>query len=189
MVDRLNQALGISARSGRMGALQFIDLDNFKTLNDTQRARHGDLLLQQVAQRLSQCLRDGDTVARLGGDEFVVMVEELSEIREEAAALAEKIGEKILATISQPYRLGGLEYQITPSIGITLYADHNQSTDELLKQADLAMYQAKSAGRSTLRFFDPAMQAVITARVALEGDLRVDAARSIRAVLPTSGGS
>ena len=173
MVDRLNQALGISARSGRMGALQFIDLDNFKTLNDTQGHAMGDLLLQQVAQRLSQCLRDGDTVARLGGDEFVVMVEELSEIREEAAALAEKIGEKILATISQPYRLGGLEYQITPSIGITLYADHNQSTDELLKQADLAMYQAKAAGRSTLRFFDPAMQAVITARVALEGDLRV----------------
>lgn len=172
MVDRLGQALGISARTGRIGALQFIDLDNFKTLNDTQGHAMGDLLLQQVAQRLTQCLREGDTVARLGGDEFVVMVEELSEDRQEAAQLAKVIGEKVLAAISEPYRLAGLEYQITPSIGITLYANHEQSTDELLQQADLAMYQAKSAGRSTLRFFDPAMQAVITSRVALEADLR-----------------
>jgi predicted signal transduction protein with EAL and GGDEF domain len=111
-------------------------------------------------------------VARLGGDEFVVMIEELSDIREEAAAQAEVIGEKILATISLPYKLAGLEYQITPSIGITLYSDQQQSTDELLKQADLAMYQSKSAGRNTLRFFDPAMQAVITNRVKLETDIR-----------------
>ncbi len=172
MVDRLNQALAVSARSARLGALLFIDLDNFKTLNDTQGHAMGDLLLQQVAQRLTQSLREGDTVSRLGGDEFVVMVEELSENREEAAAQAEMIGEKLLATISQPYRLAGLEYLITPSIGVTLYADHRQSTDELLKQADLAMYQAKSAGRSTLRFFDPTMQSVITTRVALEADIR-----------------
>jgi len=172
MVDRLRQALAMSTRSGRIGALQFIDLDNFKTLNDTQGHAMGDLLLQQVAKRLTECMRQGDTVARLGGDEFVVMIEELSEDREEAAALAETIGEKILSTISVPYRLAGLEYQITPSIGITLYSDHEQSTDELLKQADLAMYQSKSAGRNTLRFFDPAMQAVITTRVSLEGDIR-----------------
>ncbi|MEO7105608.1 MAG: EAL domain-containing protein, partial [Rhodoferax sp.] len=172
MVDRLRQALAISARSGSIGALQFIDLDNFKTLNDTQGHDMGDLLLQQVAKRLSECMRQGDTVARLGGDEFVVMIEELSEIREEAAAQAEIIGEKILHTISQPYKLAGLEYQITPSIGITLYSDQQQSTDELLKQADLAMYQSKSAGRNTLRFFDPAMQAVITTRVKLETDIR-----------------
>jgi diguanylate cyclase (GGDEF)-like protein/PAS domain S-box-containing protein len=172
MVDRLRQALAISARSGRIGALQFIDLDNFKTLNDTQGHDMGDLLLQQVAKRLSDCMRQGDTVARLGGDEFVVMIEELSDIREEAAAQAEVIGEKILATISVPYKLAGLEYQITPSIGITLYSDQEQSTDELLKQADLAMYQSKSAGRNTLRFFDPAMQAVITTRVKLETDIR-----------------
>ena len=172
MVDRLRQALAISARSGRIGALQFIDLDNFKTLNDTQGHDMGDLLLQQVAKRLRECMRQGDTVARLGGDEFVVMIEELSESREEAAAQAETIGEKILAAISVPYRLAGLEYQITPSIGITLYCDQQQSTDELLKQADLAMYQSKSAGRNTLRFFDPAMQAVITTRVKLETDIR-----------------
>jgi len=172
MVDRLRQALAVSSRSNRFGALQFIDLDNFKTLNDTQGHDMGDLLLQQVAQRLTECMRQGDTVARLGGDEFVVMVEELSEVREEAAAQAEMIGEKILAAIGRPYRLGGLDYTITPSIGITLYAGNDQSTDELLKQADMAMYQSKSAGRNTLRFFDPAMQAVITTRVALESDIR-----------------
>ena len=172
MVDRLRQALSGSARSGRVGALQFIDLDNFKTLNDTQGHDMGDLLLQQVAQRLTTCMREGDTVARLGGDEFVVMIEELSESREEAANLARAIGEKILATISEPYRLAGLEYQITPSIGITLYTDQKQSSDELLKQADMAMYQSKAAGRNTLRFFDPAMQAVITTRVNLEADIR-----------------
>jgi len=172
MVDRLRQALSVCARNGRVGALQFIDLDNFKTLNDTQGHDMGDHLLQQVAKRLTSCMREGDTVARLGGDEFVVMIEGLSENREEAAALAETIGEKLLAAISVPYRLGGLEYQITPSIGITLYSDNKQSTDELLKQADLAMYQSKSAGRNTLRFFDPAMQAVITSRVNLEADIR-----------------
>ena len=172
MVDRLRQALAISNRSGCVGALQFIDLDNFKTLNDTQGHDMGDLLLQQVAKRLTACIRQGDTVARLGGDEFVIMIEELSEDREEAAAQAEMIGEKILAAISVPYKLAGLDYQITPSIGVTLYSNLQQSTDELLKQADLAMYQAKSAGRNTLRFFDPAMQAVITTRVKLENDIR-----------------
>ena len=172
MLDRLVQALAVSARSGRMGALLFIDLDNFKTLNDTQGHDMGDLLLQQVGQRLTQCMRQGDTVARLGGDEFVVMIEELSVNKDEAAAQAETIGEKVLAAIGQPYRLAGLDYLITPSIGITLYTDHFQSTDELLKQADMAMYQAKSAGRNTLRFFDPGMQAVITARVELEADIR-----------------
>jgi diguanylate cyclase (GGDEF)-like protein len=172
MLDRLVQALAVSARSGRMGALLFIDLDNFKTLNDTQGHDMGDLLLQQVGQRLTQCMRQGDTVARLGGDEFVVMIEELSVNRDEAAAQAETIGEKVLAAIGQPYRLAGLDYLITPSIGVTLYTDHFQSTDELLKQADMAMYQAKSAGRNTLRFFDPGMQAVITARVGLEADIR-----------------
>jgi diguanylate cyclase (GGDEF)-like protein len=172
MLDRLRQALSVSARSGRMGALFFIDLDNFKTLNDTQGHDMGDLLLQQIAQRLTQCVRMGDTVARLGGDEFVVMIEELSVNRDDAAAQSETIGEKILATISQPCPLAGLDYLITPSIGITLYSDHLQSTDELLKQADLAMYQAKSAGRNTLRFFDPTMQSVVTARVGLEADIR-----------------
>jgi len=172
LLDRLRQALSLSARSGRTGALQFIDLDNFKTLNDTLGHDMGDRLLQQVARRLTQCMRQGDTVARLGGDEFVVLLEELSKNPEEAAAMAKTVGEKTLAAINQPYRLAGLEYHITPSIGITLYNDHHESTDELLKQADLAMYQSKAAGRNTLRFFDPTMQAVVTARASMEADIR-----------------
>ena len=172
LLDRLHKALISATRTGHMGALQFIDLDNFKTLNDTLGHDMGDLLLQQVGQRLAECVRAGDTVARLGGDEFVVMLEQLSDSLELAAASAEVVGEKILASINMPYQLAGHEYNISPSIGVTLFSGHPQSTDELLKQADLAMYQAKSAGRNTLRFFDPTMQAVVSARAALEGDIR-----------------
>ncbi len=172
LLDRLHHALANATRSGSIGALNFIDLDNFKTLNDTLGHDKGDLLLQQVGQRLTECVRDGDTVARLGGDEFVVMLEDLSNIREVAAAGAKAVGEKILAAINLPYQLAGHEYNISPSVGVTLFTGYPQSTDELLKQADLAMYQAKSAGRNTVRFFDPTMQAVVSARVALETDIR-----------------
>ena len=172
LLDRLHQALATGARSGHTGALHFIDLDDFKTLNDTLGHDMGDLLLKQVGQRLMECIRTGDTVARLGGDEFVVMLEELSDNRETAASLARVVGEKILTTINLPYQLAGHEYNIAPSIGVTLFTGQSQSTDELLKQADLAMYQAKSGGRNTLRFFDPTMQAVVSARVALETDIR-----------------
>jgi len=171
LLDRLHQALASSARSGREGALLFIDLDNFKTLNDTLGHYKGDLLLQQVAQRLVTCIREGDTVARLGGDEFVVMLEDLSSNPKEAATQCETVGEKIIATLNQIYQLAGHEHHSTPSIGITLFNDIN-SVDELLKRADLAMYQAKAAGRNTLRFFDPEMQALVTNRAALETDLR-----------------
>jgi diguanylate cyclase (GGDEF)-like protein/PAS domain S-box-containing protein len=172
LLDRLQQALAASARSKRQGALLFIDLDNFKTLNDTLGHDKGDLLLQQVAQRLANCVREGDTVARLGGDEFVVMLEDLSANHREAAAQAESVGEKILSALNDPYRLASHEHCSTPSIGVTLFNDHENSIDELLKQADLAMYQAKAAGRNTMRFFDPEMQAVVTARAALETDLK-----------------
>ena len=172
LLDRLKQALASSARSGREGALLFIDLDNFKALNDTLGHDIGDLLLKQVAQRLESCVREGDTVARLGGDEFVVMLEDLSEHDLEAAAQAETVGEKILATLNQPYRLGTHGHHSTPSIGVAIFSDHKQNQDELLKQADIAMYQAKKAGRNTLRFFDPQMQDSINARVSLESDLR-----------------
>ncbi|MCK9199796.1 MAG: EAL domain-containing protein [Gallionella sp.] len=173
MVDRLNQALASSARSGRNGALLFIDLDDFKTLNDTLGHDIGDLLLQQVAERLTACVREGDTVARLGGDEFVVMLEELSEQSSEAATQAEVVGTKVLASLNQPYQLNSHLYYNTPSIGATLFNDHHSGIEELLKQADIAMYQAKHAGRNTLRFFDPEMQASISARAALEADLRL----------------
>jgi diguanylate cyclase (GGDEF)-like protein/PAS domain S-box-containing protein len=172
LTDRLQQALASSARSGREGALLFIDLDNFKTLNDTLGHDQGDLLLQEVARRVSACLREGDTVARLGGDEFVVMLEGLSENRSEAAAQTEAVGEKILAALNRPYDLHSHEYRSSSSIGMTLFVAPQNSIEELMKRADLAMYQAKAAGRNTLRFFDPKMQAEVTARAALEVDLR-----------------
>ena len=172
LLDRLRQALASSARNGRQGALLFIDLDNFKTLNDTLGHNLGDLLLQQVAQRLTSCVREGDTVARLGGDEFVAMLEDLSEHALESAAQTEEVGEKILAALSQPYQLAMHEYRSSASIGATLFSGHQQSIEELLKQADIAMYQAKKASRNTLRFFDPKMQDAVNAHAALEGELR-----------------
>jgi len=171
LLDRLNQALVFTARSGRSGALLFIDLDNFKNLNDTLGHDIGDMLLQQVTQRLESCIRKGDTVARLGGDEFVVMLLDLSEQTLEAAAQTEAIGEKILAAFSQPYQLDKNTYRCTASIGVTLIDDNQKSTDELMKQADIAMYQAKKAGRNALRFFDRQMQESISARVSLENEL------------------
>ena len=172
LLNRLQQALAASIRSGREGALLFIDLDNFKALNDTLGHSMGDLLLQQVAQRLNTCIREGDTVARLGGDEFVVMLENLSENVQEAADQIEAVGEKILSTLNINYDLDGHNYHSTPSIGATLFHDHRDSVSELLKSADLAMYHAKAAGRNILRFFDPKMQAAVTARINLETELR-----------------
>ena len=170
--DRLKQAWASSVRSGRQGALLFIDLDHFKTLNDTLGHSIGDLLLQQVAKRLTACVREGDTVARLGGDEFVVMLEDLSEQNLEAAALTESIANKILTTLNESYQLSTHEYRCGSSIGVAFFRDNEQSYEDLLKYADIAMYQAKASGRNTLRFFNPQMQANITARASLEGELR-----------------
>src|SRR5271169_181120 len=171
LLDRLQQALASSRRSGRLGAFLFIDLDNFKIINDTLGHNIGDLLLQQVAQRLETCVREGDTVARLGGDEFVVVLEELSTDPLEAAAQTESVGEKILATLNQPYQLAVHEYRSSPSIGAILFNSHQKTMEEILQQADIAMYQAKKAGRNTLRFFDPQMQDAINTRAALEVEL------------------
>ena len=173
LLDRLKQAAIYNARSGRSGAILFLDLDHFKTLNDTLGHDVGDLLLQQVALRLESCVREGDTVARLGGDEFVIMLENLSEQAVEAAAQTEDIGEKIVAVLNQPYQLTDHEYKSTPSIGVAMLNKQNHLPDELLKQADIAMYQAKKAGRNALRFFDPQMQANINARVDLERELHI----------------
>ncbi len=172
LFDRLQHAIAASSRSGRYCALLFIDLDNFKTLNDTLGHDAGDLLLQEVSRRLATCLREGDTAARLGGDEFVVLLENLSENAQEAATQAETTGEKIHGALNQTYQLANHEYNGTPSIGVTLFTDHQDTVDELVKRADLAMYHAKSAGRNALRFFDPQMQAVITTRATLEAGLR-----------------
>lgn len=170
--DRLRQAMATGSRNDRHGGLLLIDLDNFKAVNDTLGHDIGDLLLQKVAQRLTTCVRESDTISRLGGDEFVVMLADLSQNPIEAAAQAETVGEKLLATLNEPYQLAEHEYHSTPSIGITLFKGYENTLDELLKWIDLAMYQAKAAGRNTLRFFDPEMQAVMSARVELETDLR-----------------
>ena len=172
LIDRVRQAMASSTRSAQHCALLFLDLDNFKTLNDTLGHDIGDLLLQQVANRVSNCVRKGDTVARLGGDEFVVMLEELSEFAQEAVMQTEAVGLKILAAFTQPYQLDTYEHNSTTSIGVTLFAEHDGSTDDLLKRADLAMYQAKAGGRNTLRFFDPEMQTAVTTRAAMEESFR-----------------
>lgn len=173
LTDRLHQAMMGSARNRRMGALLFIDLDNFKILNDTCGHDTGDLLLIEVARRLITCVREGDTISRLGGDEFVVMLEDLSRIASEAATQAKSVAEKIHSVLNQPYVMAGRVHHSTPSIGATLFSGNENSVDDLLKQADIAMYQAKTAGRNTLRFFDPDMQASLATRANLEAALRL----------------
>jgi diguanylate cyclase (GGDEF)-like protein/PAS domain S-box-containing protein len=177
--DRLKRALIASARSRREGAILFIDLDNFKSLNDTLGHDMGDLLLKLVAQRLVACVREGDTVSRLGGDEFVVMLTDLSDEGVDAGAQTEFVANKILSTLTQPYMLVDQEYRNSPSIGAVLFNYQDADIESLLKQADIAMYQAKKAGRNTVRFFDPAMQASINARVALEADLHMALANDL----------
>jgi diguanylate cyclase (GGDEF)-like protein/PAS domain S-box-containing protein len=172
LMDRLQHALAASARTGAAGALMFIDLDNFKTLNDTLGHDRGDELLRQVGARLPGCVREGDTVARLGGDEFVVMLENLGPELGHAAVVAGHVGEKVLAALNEHYLLGGRSYHCTPSIGVALFADHHASVEETLRHADLAMYEAKSAGRNAIRFFEPHMQDLISEHMALESDLR-----------------
>ena len=171
LVDRLQQVLVNGARSGLTTAVLFVDLDNFKTLNDTRGHEEGDLLLKDVAQRLRSCVREQDTVARLGGDEFVVVLQNLSSDAPEAAAQARTLGELILAQLRQPYELAGHEHHFTASIGVTLLNHQRDSVDEVLKQADMAMYRAKDDGRNTLRFFDPDMQQAVNRRALLETEL------------------
>ena len=176
--DRLILAFASSQRNDHYGALLFIDMDNFKNLNDTLGHGMGDLLLQQVAKRLKACVREGDTIARLGGDEFVVVLEDLSKSINEAAIQVEAVGNKILVAFSQPYHLSTHNYNNTASIGIALFKGQQQAIDELLKQADIAMYSAKASGRNTLRFFDQHMQDSIANRVGLERDLKLALAKN-----------
>jgi diguanylate cyclase (GGDEF)-like protein/PAS domain S-box-containing protein len=170
--DRLQQLLTTLPRKTQGAALMFVDVDNFKDINDTLGHDMGDLLLRQIAQRLAVCVRAQDTLARQGGDEFVVLLVELDSRSEEAASQAQHIGQKILASLNQPYLLGDVPYQSSVSIGVSLLDGAATTRDDLFKQADMAMYQAKAAGRNALRFFNPQMQAQVIARTSLEADLR-----------------
>ena len=172
MQDRLHQAISASQRNHSCGALLCLDIDNFKLLNDSVGHDIGDLLLQQIAQRLTDNLRDCDTAARFGGDTFLVMLEDLGADPLLAAAKAELIAQKLLLLLRQPHTLSDQAYQGSVSMGITLLGAPDDSADTLIKRVELAMYQAKAAGRNTLRFFDPQMQAVVNARAALEVSLR-----------------
>jgi diguanylate cyclase (GGDEF)-like protein/PAS domain S-box-containing protein len=177
LLERLGRAKALCARNGSHGALIFIDIDNFKVLNDTKGHRIGDLLLEEVGHRIGACIRLGDTVARFGGDEFVVMIEGLSNKIDQAAIQADAVAEKILHRLAQPYQLENHRHHCGASLGITLFHGDEASDDDLLKQADLAMYQAKAAGRNTKRFFDPRMQKTLAAQAILEDQLRQAAKR------------
>lgn len=170
--ERLNQALLAMRRRPHGCALLFIDLDHFKTLNDTRGHDAGDELLREVGHRLQQCIRSSDTVARFGGDEFVVLLQDGEGDGPQGLRQAEVVGAKILHSLSQPYDLTGGAHHSSPSIGVAMARDADTTPDELLKQADLALYQAKAAGRRTLRFFDPGMQKAVNQRAQLETELR-----------------
>lgn len=172
LLDRLQHTITGSARHGWYATLIFLDLDHFKTINDTQGHLMGDRLLVEVARRLKSCMRETDCIARLGGDEFVVVLEELSSNVNEAVTQTELIVEKIRDELGKPFVLKNYDYVSTASIGINLFRGHQENADDLLRHADIAMYQAKMAGRNTMRFYDPAMQIAIEARADLEDELR-----------------
>jgi diguanylate cyclase (GGDEF)-like protein/PAS domain S-box-containing protein len=162
--NRMNQAMAASKRSRRYGALMFLDLDNFKPLNDTHGHSVGDILLVEVARRISSCVREMDTVARFGGDEFVVLLNELDAEKAQSAVQASNVAEKIRAILSEPYELKFLnegkaettvEYHSSASIGTVLFVNHEASAEDILKWADMSMYRAKEAGRNLIRFYEP----------------------------------
>jgi diguanylate cyclase (GGDEF)-like protein/PAS domain S-box-containing protein len=163
--DRLNQAMAASKRSGRYGALMFLDMDNFKPLNDQYGHSAGDLLLKEVSHRIVSCVREMDTVSRFGGDEFVVMLTELDTDKQSSVSQTGIIAEKIRTMLAKPYKLAlqqeaegdaetTIEYHCTASIGVVLFIDHEYRPADLLKRADMLMYQAKESGRNQVRFFN-----------------------------------
>ena len=166
-LDRLGHAISRAARSNRMVAVMLLDIDNFKTINDTLGHTHGDLLLQDIADRLRRCVLEDDTLARIGGDEFVIVLEGVSEIEEIA-----KIAQKIVEIFSLPFTPSSQEIYVTPSMGITIYPMDGHDSDSLLKNADAAMYTAKEYGRNHFRFYTTDMNALAIERFAMEGALR-----------------
>lgn len=172
LLDRLRHCLSLHDRSGQMAALLFLDLDNFKDLNDLHGHQTGDQLLVQVGQRIRTCTRAGDTVSRLGGDEFVILLENIGKTEGEAVAHASAIGWKIIAAIAEPFALGSTTHHTTCSVGAALRTDHTIEIDEMIKRGDMAMYGAKKGGRNTMCFFDPGMASGVSYRLALEAELR-----------------
>ncbi len=177
LTDRFMQALAVSARSRLHGAVLILDMDHFKVLNDTMGHDYGDLLLTEVAHRVQACVRDSDTVARMGGDEFLVLLAEVGANVEDSLKHVAGVAENIRDRLGKPYMLPSTEYTCTPSIGAVLYQGDGVAVSTLLKQAELAMYQAKESGRNTVRFFNPQMQQAVEERADLERDLRAALAR------------
>jgi diguanylate cyclase (GGDEF)-like protein/PAS domain S-box-containing protein len=177
-MDQLHQALARAKRHGHQSALLFLDLDNFKTINDSLGHPVGDTLLREVAIRIKTTLREEDTVARLGGDEFVVLLSELSDSREEAVSDVQAIAEGMRQTLSTPYHINAHELHVTPSIGIAVFPSGKDNADDVLRQADTAMYQAKDSGRNAVRFFLPSMQLAAEKRLRMIGELRKALPRS-----------
>jgi len=176
LMDRLKQVMATSKRTLKYSGLLLIDMDQFKSLNDTQGHDIGDTVLKEVAQRLCTSVRSGDTVARMGSDEFVVLVVDLALKEQEAATIVETIGDKILASLREPFQLGSLSHFTSASVGLTLFTGEDSSAEELLKQADLALYKSKDKGRDGCRFFDPKMEEMVRERAELDEDLRQAAA-------------
>ena len=172
VLERLEHSLAVSARSERYGAILYLDLDHFKTINDTQGHDSGDEVLQEIANRIQATVRHEDSIARIGGDEFVILLESISKDKEQAATHAKMVGSKLLEVMAKPYMVRGMEYPGSVSIGITLYCHSRESVHELLKRADMAMYEAKKAGRNTLCFYDPVMQEMLEQRTRLEYHMR-----------------
>ncbi|WP_373187987.1 EAL domain-containing protein [Halopseudomonas sp.] len=170
--ERLERIIANTEREHKYAALIFLDMDNFKNLNDSAGHSKGDLLLTQIGSRLSHCVREGDTVSRLGGDEFVIVLESLGQNEQSAANRAEVVAEKILSELAREFDLDGLPYSGSASVGVTIFNNSDTSIEDLLKQADMAMYKAKAAGRNASHFFDPQMQVAVTQRVAMEQGLR-----------------
>ena len=172
LLDRTEQAVAGARKSGQIGALLFVDLDNFKQINDARGHAVGDIMLKQVAQRLLDLQRPGDTVARLGGDEFVMLIGQLGLDMESAGRTALLAAEAIRTALDVPYNIQNHHYSNTCSIGITLFPKQQEGAEDLLREADTAMYRAKDMGRNRIRFYEAAMQADVQERLALEQDLK-----------------
>lgn len=171
LTERIRLAVAAGMHNDRYNALMFIDLDNFKAINDTLGHDQGDTLLQQVGKRLLALVHAEDTVARFGGDEYVLLLQDISDNSDDAVKKVAQISRQVLHAIQAPVVINGVTCHCTASVGVALFGGQGITPEELLKQADLAMYQAKDAGRNTVRFFDPQMQLAVLERIALEREL------------------